>query len=105
MKHTAFACFIAVLWFLCVLYCTYQIFQIKQKKLGQIQDKNITVTIRTTLDRLKQGIETMSPHSLTTHVEEVFSINFITYLFMCATEGQAFDDLFVIIFISSHEKS
>lgn len=25
-------------------------------------------------------------------------------LFMCATEGQAFDDLFVIIFISSQEK-
>lgn len=29
---------------------------------------------------------------------------FVTYLFMCATEGQAFDDLFVIIFISSQEK-
>ncbi len=44
------------------------------------------------------------PHiTLTTHIG-VFSIIFVTYLFMCATEGQAFDDLFVIIFISSQEK-
>lgn len=45
------------------------------------------------------------PHvTLTTHIEGLFSIIFVTYLFMCATEGQAFDDLFLIIFISSQEK-
>lgn len=41
---------------------------------------------------------------VTTHIEELFSIIFVTYVFMCATEGQAFHDLFVIIFISSQEK-
>lgn len=44
------------------------------------------------------------PLTLTTHIEEIFSIICVTYLFMCATEGQAFDDLIVIIFISSPEK-
>lgn len=61
----------------------------------KVQDKNKTLPI-------KQLILTHPP--LTTHVEVIFSIILVTYLFMCATEGQAFDDLFVIIFISSQEK-
>lgn len=41
---------------------------------------------------------------MTTHIESLFSTIPLTYLFMCATEGQAFHNLFVIIFISSQEK-
>lgn len=65
----------------------------KTNKKKKNQDKNTTLTIITTYT------------ALTTHIEGVFSIIFVPYLFMCATEGQAFDDLFVIIFISSQEKS
>lgn len=40
----------------------------------------------------------------TTHLEVVFCIIGVTFLHTWATEGQSFDDLFVIIFISSPEK-
>lgn len=42
--------------------------------------------------------------TLTRNIQVIFSTSVVPYLFMCATEGQAFDDLFVIIFISSQEK-